>query len=739
MNSLTSKATLFALPTDQPYGLDRLDRLASYDLNGTAIEPVFDQLAALGAQLLAVPVCMVSVFGHDEQVFIGRFGMAARNIPRTLSFCNDTLRGGNAVHVVPDLSADDRYRMHPFVQPPGNTRFYAGTLLLDRDGMPVGSFCILDHTPRADFSDDARALLVRLAAIAAGALDARRNRLTGAAGQRFVETTTMAVITADHNGRITFWNAAAEAIFGHPAHEAIGRNLMLIVPERFRDAHQVGLARLVRGGVPTLAGKTVEVQALHRDDREFPIEMTLSYWNGPSGQGFGAHILDISARRAREARLQHLAHHDELTGLLNRRGFMECVERCLADQGRATVLALDLDMFKAVNDAFGHAVGDAFLQALSVRLTTAITGDASLGRIGGDEFAVLLTGDTGLVRATDVARAILRALRDPIIIAQHDLQVGVSIGIAVAPIHATDADELMIRADLALFRAKHEGGRAYRIFDSGMGADLAANRAFKMEIGRAMANGEWELLYQPQVALHSGRLVGTEALLRWRHPKRGMLPPAAFLPLLETHAAAFEVGCWVIDQACARIRDWRAAGLSIDRISVNLFAAQIRAGNLEDIVLSALERHGLQPTDLELEITETIALRHDGELEPLRALHAAGVAIAFDDFGTGFASLATLKNFPLSRLKIDRSFVTDIVTDPHSAAIVEGVIAIGHRLDLTVIAEGIETGPQERVLLSLGCDEGQGYLYGRPMTGADILARFAARTRPALIHTLFPI
>ncbi|WP_157175433.1 putative bifunctional diguanylate cyclase/phosphodiesterase [Sphingomonas prati] len=735
MNSPTTSAALFVRSMDET---NRLDCAASYRLEGTPVAPLFDHLAALGAELFDVPVCLVSITGREDQLFIGRFGIDSETMPRALSFCNETL-WSDLVQVVPDLSMDDRYRANPFVHGPSALRFYAGTALFGQDGVRIGTVCILDTQAHHDFSENDRALLARLATIAASALDIRRNQLSGSAAQRFVETTTMAVITADHEGHISFWNPAAEALFGHPARDAIGGNLTMIMPERFREAHLHGVSRLAQGGSPTLAGKTVEVQALHRDGHEFPIEMTLSFWKTATGVGFGAHILDISVRRAREARLQHLAHHDELTGLLNRRGFMDGVERALAENGRATVLALDLDTFKEVNDAFGHAVGDAFLQALSLRLSSAIAGDAALGRIGGDEFAVLLRGDLGLVHAADVARTILHVLRDPITIAQHQLQVGVSIGIAAAPIHATDVDELMIRADLALFRSKRDGGRAFCIFDNGMGADLAANRAFKIEIGRAAKNGEWELLYQPQVALPDGRLIGTEALLRWRHPERGLLLPGAFLPLLEMHAAAFEVGTWVIDRACAQLADWRARGLCIERVSVNLFAAQIRAGNIETIVRAALARHGLEPSDLELEITETIALRHDGDLEPLRALHAAGVAIAFDDFGTGFASLTTLKRFPLSRLKIDKSFVTDLVTDDHNAAIVEGVIAIGHRLGLRVIAEGIENGPQERALAALGCDEGQGYLYGRPMTAMDILNRFITRHERRPIRALFPI
>lgn len=730
MNSVTfaHAPSPFLLPDDEDA---RLACLMRHDLDGTPIEPIFDQLADMAATLFGVSVCLISVIGHHHQGFIGRHGFDQLAVPRALSLCNVTLQQ-DGVRVVSDLSLESAYLGHPLVHGITPIRFYAGTALVSADGVRLGTFCIVDGAARAAFSDRDRALLQQLAAMAARALDTRRGTLTGVAARRFVESTAMAVVTANREGTISFWNAAAESLFGWPARTAIGCNLALIIPERFREAHQKGMARLMAGGVPTLAGKTVEVQAIDCDDREFPIELTLSHWKDGDGLGLGAHIQDISERRAREARLRHLAHHDELTGLLNRRGFSACVETAIRDVRDATILALDLDSFKGVNDAFGHAVGDAFLQALSVRLTSATPDGSALGRIGGDEFAILLPPGTSANAACAAARAVLAACVDPIVILHHHLQVGISIGIAIAPLHAADVEELMVRADLALFRSKREGGRAYYMFDADMARELTKSRAIKMEIGRAATNREWMLLYQPQVALRDDGLVAAEALLRWSHPHRGVLLPSAFMTTLETHAAAFEVGCWVIDRACRQLVAWRAAGLGIERIAVNLFAAQIRSGNLATIVGNALVTHGLRPQDIELEITESIALRQDEGIDQLQALHDIGVAIAFDDFGTGFASLATLKHFPLSRLKIDRSFVSDLGANAHSDAIVGGVIAIGHRLNLSVIAEGIETREQARALTEMGCDEGQGYLYGRPMSGDALLQRFRKRA-------LFPV
>jgi len=446
--------------------------------------------------------------------------------------------------------------------------------------------------------------------------------------------------------------------------------------------------------------------------------MTICSWLGVQGTEIGAQIQDITARRGREARLQHLAHHDVLTGLRNRSGFIDRVAECLTEQGAAALLALDLDGFKSVNDSFGHSTGDALLQAIAVRLAASVDTDGVLARIGGDEFALLLPGSDNPLIARAQANQILDAFSQPFQIAGHLLQVGTSIGFSLAPLHASDAEELHLRADLALLAAKKEGGRKVRMFDAGMATQLAAQRAFRTELRQATERDEWELFYQPQVRLSDSEIIGVEALLRWRHPSRGLILPAIFLPVLETHRTAFEVGNWIINEACAQLVRWRSAGRQLPRISVNLFVAQFTSSDLVQIVKEALERHALQPTDLELEITESIALRGGQHIvTSLNQLRAAGVGIALDDFGTGFASLSTLKQIPVTRLKIDKTFVEDICSEPHSAAIVSAITSLAHSLNVEVIAEGIETLEQRDMLIQLGCGAGQGYLFGRPQTG----------------------
>jgi len=543
----------------------------------------------------------------------------------------------------------------------------------------------------------------------------------------FADNTEFALVFIDKAGVIGFVNRSAERMFGYEHHEMVGGTLDLIIPQRLRGAHSAGVAR-VGGGQPSkLTGKTVEVTAVRRDGTEFPIELSLSVWHGPDGIMMGGMIRDISERKQRDTRLHRLAHHDPLTGLANRFQFDQRLQETLAGGGQAAVLLLDLDGFKKVNDSLGHATGDTLLQALAIRLPAMLDAGAMLARFGGDEFAVLLPGVGDPVTASATASAILDGFAPAFSLGEHLLKLGVSIGVAIGPVHGADSEELVASADLALYRAKKDGN-SFRLFEPTMRSAVAARRAMREELARAVAGGEFVLHYQPQVTLGTGNVVGAEALLRWNHPTRGMLLPGSFLPTLETHSLALQVGSWIIDEACRQAAAWRAGGLPSLRMSVNLFAAQVDAGNLAEVVDQTLRRHRLPPDALELEVTETIMLENDERvLEPFRQLRAHGVRIAFDDFGTGYASLSMLKRFPLTTLKIDRGFIGDLLVDRYDAAIVQAVLGIGRLLDLDVIAEGIETREQEAALRSMGCGIGQGFLYARALATED----FARLVGPA--------
>lgn len=535
----------------------------------------------------------------------------------------------------------------------------------------------------------------------------------------FAENIEFALVVIDASRNISFVNKSAERMFGYDKAELVGKTLDLIIPARLRGAHNAGIARVAAGTPSKLSGKTVEVSALRRDGSEFPIELSLSVWQGPNGVSMGGIIRDISERRQRDMRLYRLAHQDTLTGLPNRLQFDVQLEDAL-ERGEATgLLLVDLDGFKKVNDTLGHATGDTLLQALAVRLPAALDANAMVARLGSDEFAVLLRGIDKPAAVAAAANSLLHSFEQPFEIGDHLLKLGVSIGGAVAPRDGGDSEELMASADLALYRARQQGG-SYRIFEPGMRNAVAVRRALQDELLRAIKAKEFVLHYQPQVCLESGRVLGAEALLRWKHPSRGLLAPADFLAVLETHSGALTVGNWILDEACRQSAAWRAQGFAPITMAVNLFAAQVNAGTLAETVTLTLSRHGLPANALELEVTETIALDYEERtLAPFRKLAKAGVGLAFDDFGTGHAALSTIKRFPLTVLKVDRSFVRDMLRDPQDAAIVRAVLGMASDMGLSVVAEGIETRAQEAALYAMGCRIGQGYLYSKALPAAD--------------------
>jgi len=534
----------------------------------------------------------------------------------------------------------------------------------------------------------------------------------------FTKATKLSLISIDDTGKIRFVNPSAAQLFGYEPAEMIGHPITIIIPERMQGAHTSGLKRVADGEKPNLGGKTVEVSAVKKDGTEFPIEITLSVWRDEYGMGAGAIIKDISERRDRDTRLLRMANQDTLTGLPNRHKFIDLIKGELQTERPLTVFMLDLDGFKDVNDTHGHSVGDALLQAVAVRIPYLLRGDAHVARFGGDEFAILLPNIGDPILAQSEANAIVEAFATSFDVGGHVLDLGASVGFAIAPAHGRDEEELIACADYALYKAKASGGRSCQMFDPSMKSETVAKRLLRDELLLALRNGHLEMYYQPQIELRSGRVFGVEALIRWNHPARGLLLPGAFLPALDQTTLALEIGWWTLDQACREAARLSALGCDI-RVSVNLFPAQLRAPNLCHKVANAIQRYRINPSALELEVTETIALHDDDRsLEAMTALRQIGVGIAFDDFGTGFASLSSLQKYPLTTLKIDRSFVANILARSDDAAITSALIALSKELGLDTIAEGVETVEQEQALISLGCPSAQGYRYGRPMSAA---------------------
>lgn len=543
--------------------------------------------------------------------------------------------------------------------------------------------------------------------------------------EQMLEVSATAAICAGPDNRIVSWNAGAEQLFGYTAQEAIGQSLSIIIPPRHRSAHEAGLVRAVRSGRARLAGKAVEILALHAAGHEIPVDLSLSMWVEDGHPMFGALIRDVSDRQATLRQLEHLAHCDTLTSLPNRNALHAHLSAGI-ETTPCSLLLLDLDGFKDVNDTLGHSTGDQLLAAVATRLSDVVQ-DGMLARLGGDEFAVLVTGSADPLALDALAESIFAALRSPFHLAGQIIFVGTSIGIATAPRDASTVEQLMSCADLALYSAKARGGNVRAFFARSMQDKSEQRRRLNTELRTGFAKQELELWYQPQVALTAAghELSGVEALLRWRHPERGLLAPDTFIRVLEESSIADDVGRWIIEKACCDLAGWKEAGVSPLRVAINLFPAQLKAGRLFDVVASSLARMTLSPELFEVEITENTVLRDDNQFtQTLRKLRAAGVSVAFDDFGTGYASLSLLQKYPLTRIKIDRSFVAQIDRSPSDAAIVRALIAMAESLGLAVLAEGVETREQEMVLRQLGCGEAQGFLYGRPMQSFSILRAY---------------
>lgn len=430
-----------------------------------------------------------------------------------------------------------------------------------------------------------------------------------------------------------------------------------------------------------------------------------------------------SLRHANE-KLQHLALHDNLTRLPNRTLLEDRITQAISSVQRSgkffSVMFVDLDRFKTINDSLGHHYGDKLLQAVAQRLIEALRAEDTIARIGGDEFVILLKEISKPQTAAHVAEKILGAMSGPFIIEGQEQNISASIGISVYPNDGLDLRTLMISADGAMYHAKKMGRNNYQFFTPEMNA--AATERFELEksLRRAMENDEFELHYQPKVHVRTGDIIAMEALVRWRHPQKGLISPAEFIPLAEEIGLIIPLGAWVLMTACQQNKRWQDAGLPRLRVAVNLSAVQFRQKHLVEFITQVLDDTGLDASCLELEVTESIVMQNPEETALiLEKLHAKGIHLSIDDFGTGYSSLSYLKRFPLDTLKIDRSFVRDISSDPDDAAIVKSVIALAHSLRLRVIAEGVETASQLSFLRALGCDEYQGYYRSKPLPAAQ--------------------
>lgn len=722
-------------PSAIPDEEGRLGALVDHGLRVGVVVPSLDPIVEITVKLFDVPVAAVNIIGSDHVFFAASAGIGECDMSRDVSFCAHAITQ-DGVMVVEDAQVDPRFYDNPLVTA-GMIRFYAGVPLRAPNGYALGALCIVDSEPRGAFDAQDRARLKDLARMASDQLELRRLEVaTTARPSAFAAiaaTSPNAVICFDRGRHITAWNPAAVAMFGYSAEEAISRDIALLMPESQHSVVKEAMARVLGGGAPPTKESSL-FTGVHKDGSRFPAELTWSHWSEGDDFHFGAIVQDVADRLKQEKALFQLANYDSLTGLPNRNFINTKGAAALQAEETVGLVLINLDGFKDLNETLGHAVGDTILRETGGKLRKAAPSGATVARIGGDEFAILLPGMGDPLEISAIAGVLVVEIARPVVVDGHEVRVAGSCGLAISPQHGETIEDLLGSADLALFQAKSGGRGGSYLYVPALRAEAVARRMYDAELHRAVERGELRLHYQPQIRLSDGALVGAEALIRWQHPTRNLLQPAAFLPALEGGPLAATVGGWILDAACAQAKIWRQHCPDF-RVGVNLFAAQFRADDLPKTVAETLARYSLPASALELEITENIVLdQAELVLPQLHAVAALGVALAFDDFGTGYASLNLLKDYPITHIKIDMSFIQAMQESAHDRAIVTSLIDLSHQLNLKVIAEGVETDGQRAFLHTHQCEEGQGYLFGRPMV-AELFAEkfrlsdFALRAR----------
>jgi len=536
-----------------------------------------------------------------------------------------------------------------------------------------------------------------------------------------------AVLSTDLSGNITYLNLVAETMTGWRHEEAVGKPLAEVFriidgPTRktARDPMQMAVEQ------NRTVGLTVNCVLIRRDGFESPIEDSAAPIHDRAGSVIGAVIVfhDVSAARAMSLEMAYNAQHDLVTNLPNRLLLHDRIAQAIALARRqnrpVAIIFLDLDRFKYINDSLGHATGDKLLQSISKRLLASVRRSDTVSRQGGDEFVILLSEITHPEDAATSAKKILLSLSAPHSIGGQDLHINGSIGISVYPEDGEDAETLIKNADMAMYHAKENGRNNFQFFKEEMNLKAVERQSLEGSLRRALEREEFLLHYQPKVNLDTGEITGVEALIRWQQCDRGLVPPSQFVRIAEDCGLIIQIDRWVLREACRQAREWQDAGLPFKRISVNVSAAEFRAKTFLAEVRAILRETGLEARYLDLELTEGVLMQHaESSAAALHALKAIGIHIAVDDFGTGYSSLSYLQQFPIDVLKIDKSFVHRITSDPHDSSIVSAIIDMGKNLKLRVIAEGIETEEQRTFLQAHHCAEGQGYLFSRPLAAAQ--------------------
>lgn len=571
-------------------------------------------------------------------------------------------------------------------------------------------------------------------------------RESGLYSQKILDNMVDGVITFDAKFLIENCNQAANRIFGFAMGEALGSPASTLTPPHLRHHLESFLQHMRDRDDPNIAGPTRELTGQRQNGSVFPLSLTVSEIVHGGRTSFIAVTRDISQQRDAAEELFKLAFYDALTELPNRRLLLDNLNQAMGNAARSgqtgAVLLLDLDHFKRLNDTLGHEMGDELLRQVARRLKASVRESDQIARLGGDEFVVLLDGLSGDSRAAAtqaevIASKLLHELGKPYCLDGHIHSNTPSLGIVLFPAQDQGLEVLLQNAEIAMYRAKDAGRSTYRFFDAAMQTEVMARAQRVTDLQYALERREFVLHYQIQVDRH-GASIGAEALVRWKHAVRGMVSPGEFIALAEETRMILPLGQWVLEQACTQLANWaNAPDMALWTMSVNVSALQFAQSDFVANVLSALQKSGAKPQLLKLELTESMLVQDvQGVILKMNALKDHGVKFSLDDFGTGYSSLSYLKKLPLYQLKIDQSFVRDLLTDPNDAVIAHAIVVLGHSLGFQVIAEGVETLEQRNVLVGLHCDAFQGYFFARPVAASELLAGTAEGRNPSQSNVL---
>lgn len=536
------------------------------------------------------------------------------------------------------------------------------------------------------------------------------------------------ILNIDLEGMIKYINPSAEKIFGYKAKEITGENINILLPMlSYTDLNYQDKQDKAIDTNKEMIGK-------RKDNSTLPIELTISKFNVEENTYFTMIMRDITERKRYEETIKYQAFYDSLTGLPNRLLLKERIaieiSHCKQAGNKLAVMFLDLDRFKLINDTLGHDIGDKLLKETAKKLQMCVAKDATIARIGGDEFVILLPGLVHEGNVGQIASKILEIIRQPVIIDDHELYLTISVGITIYPDDGEDDETLITNADVAMYRAKEQGKNNFQLYTPALNAKALERLSLENYLRRALEYNEFVVYYQPKVNAATEEIIGMEALIRWKHPNWGLVPPMKFIPIAEETGLIVPIGEWVLSTACAHNKALQNAGLPPLTVAVNLSSRQFELQDLTKIVSKVLQETGLEAEYLELEITESIAMQNvEHTLKTISQLRAMGVKFSIDDFGTGYSSLSQLNNFAVNKLKIDKSFVEKVDGSKDNSVIASTVLALGKSLELDIVAEGVENEDQVRFFKQNNCDEMQGYFFGRPMANEDFQKFFREKLK----------